>query len=243
MGKLRNNQKGFGAVEGILILVIVALIGVVGFMAYKNHHKTVSSSTTLTSKSSSTKSVSSNNQNQPANPYADWKQYCDTEGKVCFKYPASWTQNQNTFALSSTVNNVSSTVQSPDQAVNISYDYPYVKDAGNTNFLTMSIDSVPNYPNLKIVGGIYTDTNNLAQYSIVEASQVTQAGLTVGQTSQFTNTPRFGLTSDTTNEPYQFVAIDGQQGNGANTLTAAKNWFSSTEAKQGLLILQSFSTQ
>ncbi len=46
MGKLRNNEKGFGTVEIILIVVIVALIGVVGWFVYKNHNKTTSTSTT-----------------------------------------------------------------------------------------------------------------------------------------------------------------------------------------------------
>ncbi len=41
MGKLRNNESGFGVVEIILVLVIVALIGAVGYLVYKNHSKTV----------------------------------------------------------------------------------------------------------------------------------------------------------------------------------------------------------
>jgi hypothetical protein len=49
MGKLRNNQKGFGTVEIILIVVIVALIGVVGWFVYKNHNKTTPSTTNTTS--------------------------------------------------------------------------------------------------------------------------------------------------------------------------------------------------
>lgn len=35
MGKLRNNEKGFGAVEGLLIVAVVVLIGVVGYMVTK----------------------------------------------------------------------------------------------------------------------------------------------------------------------------------------------------------------
>ena len=46
MGKIRKNQEGFSVVEVVLVLVVVALIGVVGFMVYKNQHKTTNNSTT-----------------------------------------------------------------------------------------------------------------------------------------------------------------------------------------------------
>lgn len=45
MGKLRNDQKGFSVVEVILVLVIVILIGAVGWLVYKNHQKNTSTST------------------------------------------------------------------------------------------------------------------------------------------------------------------------------------------------------
>ena len=48
MGKLHNNEKGFGAVEGLLIIAVVVLIGVVGYMVYKNQHKTKTASVTTT---------------------------------------------------------------------------------------------------------------------------------------------------------------------------------------------------
>jgi hypothetical protein len=60
VGKLRNNQKGFGAVEGVLIVAVVVLLGVVGYMVYKNHNKTpannsknISANTPTTSKTPS----------------------------------------------------------------------------------------------------------------------------------------------------------------------------------------------
>lgn len=59
MGKIRKNEAGFSAVEFVLVLVIVGLIGVVGFLVYKNQHKTttpVSGTTKSTSPTSSTKS-------------------------------------------------------------------------------------------------------------------------------------------------------------------------------------------
>ena len=46
MGKLRNNEKGFGVIEGLLIVAVVILLGVVGYIVYKNHNKTTNSATT-----------------------------------------------------------------------------------------------------------------------------------------------------------------------------------------------------
>ena len=55
------NSKGFGAVEGLLVLVIVILIGVVGWFVYKNHNKKTPVSTTVatTKSNESTESVDS----------------------------------------------------------------------------------------------------------------------------------------------------------------------------------------
>ncbi len=40
MSHLKNSQQGFGAVEAILIVVTIALIGIVGLFVYKHYHKT-----------------------------------------------------------------------------------------------------------------------------------------------------------------------------------------------------------
>lgn len=40
MGKIRKNETGFSPIEVILVLVIVGLMGVVGFMVYNNQNKT-----------------------------------------------------------------------------------------------------------------------------------------------------------------------------------------------------------
>jgi len=52
MNKSPKNEQGFGVVEGILVLVILILIGAVGYMVYKNHHHS-----TPVAKSVSTSSV------------------------------------------------------------------------------------------------------------------------------------------------------------------------------------------
>src|ERR1035438_1728382 len=49
MKKLRNDNSGFSAVEVILVIAVVILIGVVGWLVYKDHHKTTTADTTTTS--------------------------------------------------------------------------------------------------------------------------------------------------------------------------------------------------
>ena len=40
MNRIKNNESGFSAVEIIMVMVIVGLIGAVGYLVYKNQHKT-----------------------------------------------------------------------------------------------------------------------------------------------------------------------------------------------------------
>jgi hypothetical protein len=71
MGKLKNNQSGFGVVEALLILVIVAIVGGTGFYVYQaqqntNKALTSDSSTTPNFKKKTTKAASSSSQNTTA---------------------------------------------------------------------------------------------------------------------------------------------------------------------------------
>ena len=50
MNKISKNKKGFTAVELVLVVVVVALIGVVGWLVYKHDHKSSTASVTNTRK-------------------------------------------------------------------------------------------------------------------------------------------------------------------------------------------------
>lgn len=54
MNKLKKNKSGFGAIGLTLIIVIVALIGVVGWMVYKDYHKKVAPTYTAKTTDAST---------------------------------------------------------------------------------------------------------------------------------------------------------------------------------------------
>lgn len=86
MGKIQKNQQGFGAVEAVLVLVIVILIGVVGWMVYKNHNKTTNNKTTASNSSANTSPQTKTT--QAPDPYAGWQSYSDSS--VSFKYPTGW---------------------------------------------------------------------------------------------------------------------------------------------------------
>jgi hypothetical protein len=88
MDKLSRNQKGFTAVEGLLIILILVLIGGAGWLVYKNHHKAVTSSASVaTTKISPSK---------PAAPFLgfqlpkNWQWYTNAQYGFKFAYPDTW---------------------------------------------------------------------------------------------------------------------------------------------------------
>ncbi len=90
MNRLSKNEKGFSAIEVVLVFVILALIGVVGWLVYKNHHQTTKASVVTTSKPSPSTPAKSTIPTKPVNPYAGWKTYTSGYQKVSFQYPTSW---------------------------------------------------------------------------------------------------------------------------------------------------------
>lgn len=69
MGKLKYDQKGFTAVEGLLIVLILVVIGAVGYMVYHNDHKAKTISTTNTSTTKPTTTAKTTTITQPTQKY------------------------------------------------------------------------------------------------------------------------------------------------------------------------------
>ena len=76
-----NNESGFSAVELLLVIVIVVLLGFMGWYIYHNDHKTNVS----VSKSSSTST----------SVYSGWKTFTTGYQKLSFKYPNNWVLTDN----------------------------------------------------------------------------------------------------------------------------------------------------
>lgn len=86
MNKIKNNQSGFSAVELILILLVVGLLGAVGFLVYKNQKKPAATTTTTTS----TQKVTTEPTKAEVDPTADWTAFSSKEGEFSVKYPTAW---------------------------------------------------------------------------------------------------------------------------------------------------------
>ena len=89
MVKLNNNEKGFGIIEGLLIVAVVVLLGYVGYMIYENHNKTTSSATTANTATTTPAKTTTT-----VDPYAGWKTATSTRAKFSVKYPTNWTYSE-----------------------------------------------------------------------------------------------------------------------------------------------------
>jgi hypothetical protein len=82
MGKISNNtnkNKGFTLVEVLLLIVVLILVGGLGYLGYKQVNKKSKTSTATTAKTAA------------VDPYAGWKTGTLKYEKITFKYPADWT--------------------------------------------------------------------------------------------------------------------------------------------------------
>lgn len=79
-----RNFKGFSAIEGLLIIVIVGILGFTGWYVYNSKQNADKSNTASTQVSSSTATKAA------ADPYAGWKTYTSTYEKSSYRYPSDW---------------------------------------------------------------------------------------------------------------------------------------------------------
>lgn len=86
MKKLHNEQSGFGTIELVIIIVVVALLGTVGWEIYKHQKKTTPSSTTPTTTNHSTTTTPS----PTPDPTANWKKVSSIGGAYSIKIPDGW---------------------------------------------------------------------------------------------------------------------------------------------------------
>lgn len=76
MQKIKKNERGFGTIKLLSIVVVIALIGVGGWLIYDR------ATTTVT-------------------PYAGWKTYTLKYEKTTFRFPPTWQLKDNSFTSSS----------------------------------------------------------------------------------------------------------------------------------------------
>jgi hypothetical protein len=94
MKKLRNSELGFGAIETILILVIIVAIVGVGWYVWKAKKNTDSTYNIVADTSTTIKPiVKPKTTITPAtDPTANWTKYSNKSGEFSFRYPTTWVQ-------------------------------------------------------------------------------------------------------------------------------------------------------
>lgn len=224
-----KKQNGFSLNMVLVALVIICVIGFTGWVIAHNKNSANKTHNTTTQSSESVASSTNNKNNeQPIDPTANWKTYCDSHG-YCFKYPNDWSVD----VTSSQV-----TVLNPDKSVEVDYIYAYVHDSGTLNFYPVyTHDLAVQGDALKIVGGVYLPANE-ADYGVVDSSLLNTYPLTIGQSTSFPNALRFTDQHAASSTSIAFRARTTSQ---MSSLSAAQDWFNSTDAKNSLLILQSLS--
>ena len=187
MGKLQNNEKGFGAVEGILVLVIVVIIGAVGWFVWHNHNKTTPASTTSPVATTTPTTTTP----KTVDPYAGWKSYTLKYEKLTLKYPSSWTVSDQstsagrhddvTFNASDgfSFSIIDGIQNGGDPLPLVNNDPVTVKYLGNTTYLVFIHPKVaqadgPSIPDTSTVGSaiLLGDANNQASFSRTRMLQV-----------------------------------------------------------------------
>ena len=93
MGKLNKNKKGFGAIELFIVIIVVIVLGLAGWLVYKNHNKAMTTKGATVTKTvpKTTPEASSTTASSASNPYAGWKTYHSIlNSGLSFEYPANW---------------------------------------------------------------------------------------------------------------------------------------------------------
>lgn len=110
---MKKNQLGFGTIETLLIVVIVGIVGTVGWFVYNSQKKTNDILDKTTQSQSELQKVIS-------------KHYCHPEEKLCFDYPEDWSFKLTSYNNKEVVPAVSSdSIELHKGTMIISMNIPY----------------------------------------------------------------------------------------------------------------------
>lgn len=88
MKKISKYQSGFSAVDGLLLLVIIGVIGFIGWYVY-HAQQNANKNYTQTSRGNPIFKKTTKKKVTTA-PYAGWTTYNSKDGKISLKYPKTW---------------------------------------------------------------------------------------------------------------------------------------------------------
>ena len=86
---MRKNEKGFGIVELILIIVVIGLIMAVGWLFFDRQKEKNNETTGNNVQQQVVKNTETQEETKP-DPTASWQTYTNVNGKFSFKYPPTW---------------------------------------------------------------------------------------------------------------------------------------------------------
>lgn len=102
MKRIRNKTSaGFGAIELLLMIVLIGLVAFIGYEVYKSYHKVSASYNNASSGNNQTA-----NQLTSSNPYAGWRSATLKYEKLSFMFPGSWALTNNSIDGSTTDANI-----------------------------------------------------------------------------------------------------------------------------------------
>ncbi len=136
-----SDERGFGAIEGILILVIVGLVGFVGWYVWHNHAKTTTNSGVYAPPASSNVKTIAKSKTTTV---PSLTKYCDSREKACITYDGTWTKKTTTQTGSDGINRTDITLASKAFPGLTIYFRPYITGIGGacTPAFTANVISV-----------------------------------------------------------------------------------------------------
>lgn len=162
----------------------------------------------------------------------DWKKYCDDVRAACFIHPPTW-------VVSATNNNGQAkvTITDPKKRVEVIYAAPFGGDTGRVTFRTVSLQDTTT-PNAKVkIAGGYFVASLLSQpfYTVTNSGA---APTVIGQAFQLDGSSRFTSFNGAGDSLFQARSLSTYE-----TTGDAKTWFSSTESRTALKVLQSLTSK
>lgn len=234
-------KSGFGAVEALSILAVVALLGLGSWMAYSK----LATKPALPASSTKTSTTST----QVVDPYAEWKTYTSSVEKVSFRYPANWTVDTKDALLPNDPTNVDYiALKSPDGKVVVHWtsevdgfgdehtdSYPYNK--------VVDITAMQGAPNHYVISGV-TTLDGKVYYPWMAAEDNTQvtkfSSGVAGNVAFFMGINNLNPTTHTNGGVlFSTSGFRTNQGEPSLTESDAKAYLSSADMQQAKLILLS----
>jgi len=91
---MKTNQKGFSVVEVLVVIIIVGLLGTVGWLVY-DRQKNKTDDTNTASQTTQQKTTTTQT-TATVDPYAGWKTTTLQYEKITYQYPSSWVVEDQT---------------------------------------------------------------------------------------------------------------------------------------------------